>query len=384
MIHQIIRALNTKNEVLISGAAGTGKTTLVKEVVNTWPGEVILTAPTGKAARRLNEVTNSPAFTIHSTFFGPPETVEGEPIFKNLKRVGGRGTLIVVDEVSMVGIKLLTAMRKAARVGTKFLFVGDENQVLPVLDTCPFNWAEADIKLTEVHRSKGDVLAYAQQILKCKNSSELKELVLHPEKEDVTYHQIKNLIPSAWKTQDLSRMLITPTNKLRFAINDAVRARRGHTNPLNIGEHLLVRSNHPLMLMNGDLVEILDIPEKAPLWAGYKDIIVGNELSDRLRVSVVPAGFKSDAVEFRQARLKDYARWRKEGIEGVTPMSTLHTHYGYGFTVYSAQGSEADEVGVVWSALWTIDKNFDNAKRQIYTAVTRAKKKVNLWIHDGI
>ena len=119
MLSQLMKTLNKRNEVLLSGAAGTGKTTLVKEVVRDWNGEVLLIAPTGKAARRLEEVVEQPATTIHSAIFGPPDTVEGEPIFKNIKRVGGRGTLIIVDEVSMVGVKLLQAMQKAARPGDR-------------------------------------------------------------------------------------------------------------------------------------------------------------------------------------------------------------------------------------------------------------------------
>ena len=316
MIETLLEALDKSNEVIMTGAAGTGKTTLIKALHKKWRGEIIQMAPTGRATARLKVVTDRPATTIHSKVFNlPEEDDDGAPVFKKVKKFGGRSSLVVIDESSMVGRFLYDAIKKAALPGTRFLFVGDENQVLPVGDICPLDWTKAQVKLTQIHRTDGDIIPFSQAILACDNAAALKKLIRNPGYKDVEIKPIALLPPSLWKSTNLGRMLIVVTNKLRFQVNAAVRQRLGYATPLEKGEHLLVRTNHlGTGLMNGETVEVNDIlPNDAdvalnqPHYSRVQLIGPDNQIHT---TNVVPSEFEVDNTDWRLSRRNDSQQWK--------------------------------------------------------------------------
>ncbi len=399
--------LKQKNEVVLTGAAGTGKTTAIKELLSTWEHGYTLLAPTGRAARRLSEVTGKSASTIHSAIFNPPEEGEdGEPIFKKVRRMGGRTHLVVVDEASMIGDYLYSAIHRAVLPGTRILFVGDGNQVLPIGEATAIDWSKPDIKLTTIHRSENGIAQFCNAILGLSSKEEFYKLLNEVKLNSYLGVSIKDIraeLPSVWKATSLDRMLIVPTNALRLVVNDAVRIRRNFPKGVAVvGDHLLVRSNNQKTnLWNGTLVEIQQFhTEDSEVPEHYREITGINENNESFRCFVVPDEFQADATTFRISRREDSKEWKRRlasrEIVGArwTPeldfiadkylvgpaANSLHVNYGYALTIHAAQGGEANEVGIIWDAFWMLDKNFDAAKRLFYTAASRAKNSLSIWL----
>jgi len=124
---------------IVTGGAGTGKSTVIDAIIreHAKPGfRISLAAPSGKAAKRLSEVTGREASTIHRLL--EPSKVQGGFEFARNDRRMLDADLIVVDETSMVDISLMARFMDAVSPGTKVVLVGDHYQLPPVGPGCPF------------------------------------------------------------------------------------------------------------------------------------------------------------------------------------------------------------------------------------------------------
>ena len=109
---------------VITGAPGTGKTYMLKEVLDRFTGSVELCAPTGRAAKRLSELTERPASTIHRLL--GPKFVAGKFTFT---RESVDPDLLVIDESSMLSLTLAAALLSRVSSGTRVVFIGDPHQL---------------------------------------------------------------------------------------------------------------------------------------------------------------------------------------------------------------------------------------------------------------
>ena len=121
-----------ENGVLIlTGGPGTGKTTVVRALLRIFQsmGErPVLTAPTGRAAKRLSEATSCEAKTIHRLLeYGGDE--ENRPAFRRNEYALLEETVVIVDEVSMVDNALMCALLKAIKPGARLILIGDSDQL---------------------------------------------------------------------------------------------------------------------------------------------------------------------------------------------------------------------------------------------------------------
>ena len=163
-----------KNLLILTGGPGTGKTTTVNAILKTLEGlglSVTLAAPTGRAAKRMTEVTGSEAFTIHR-LLGAKFNEEHDSVYfsKNEKDTLDCDA-IIIDESSMLDIFLTSALLKALKPDTKLIFVGDSDQLPPVGPGNVFlsminSGAVPTVRLGEIFRqSKGSsIVGYASRI----------------------------------------------------------------------------------------------------------------------------------------------------------------------------------------------------------------------------
>lgn len=120
--------------LVLTGGPGTGKTTTINAMIDYFDSEgleVRLAAPTGRAAKRMQEATGCEAQTIHRMLeiSGAADEEEGPKQFERNEENPLEADVIIVDEMSMVDIYLMNALLKAIAVGTRLILVGDVNQL---------------------------------------------------------------------------------------------------------------------------------------------------------------------------------------------------------------------------------------------------------------
>ena len=133
---EAVLSINDSNVTIITGGPGTGKTTIIKTIIDLFEErkkKVVLTAPTGRAAKKMTEATGREASTLHRLLgigklddegiYSRHSDYKGEPIDADL---------IVVDELSMVDMFIMDYLLNCIYQGTKLILVGDVDQLASV------------------------------------------------------------------------------------------------------------------------------------------------------------------------------------------------------------------------------------------------------------
>ncbi len=405
----------------ITGYAGTGKTTLIREIANVDGPPTVLT-PTGKAALRVGEATGIYAQTIHRFLYKPGEDPKtGKPIF-TLKSMWDdsmlemKGKLVLIDEGSMVGKELWDDLMKVSRLaGFHVLVMGDLFQLPPVtMGDDPFSALQVEtpfsVNLTEVIRQALDSPIIRASMILRSGRPDFEAMKLLTPKGGSRF--IEHVVDG----RSRGGATLCFTNARRHSINNAVRAHLGMApDTLQAGEPILVtQNNYVLDRYNG---EVLDFggwtvpPEATPpivvvdrfsttsMSMSFGEGFIAHEIQsptvefhvDGVAVVNQPQIVRQDCIispeqvtgKSEGAKVgnwivrKDAKRWYRinhPDFDQIPPH--LDCNYGYGLTVHKAQGSEWNEVLVVLEdslgALKGIEK-----KRWLYTAITRAKTTCN-------
>ena len=130
---EAIEAIQNHNVCVITGGPGTGKTTIIKTIIELYKTEqkkVVLCAPTGRAAKRMTETTGEEAKTLHRLLeIGKTSSDDLSSTDPNIEVAPIDADVIIVDEMSMVDLFLMNYLMQAIYKGTKLVLVGDINQL---------------------------------------------------------------------------------------------------------------------------------------------------------------------------------------------------------------------------------------------------------------
>jgi exodeoxyribonuclease-5 len=368
----------------LGGYAGTGKTTLLQEIINRLEKAPICLAPTGKAASVLQKkLTNASVTTIHKALYKPilPSLAELEDLeaqllanpgaedlkeaireekrklaeeplrfMDNMVKEIAPGDLIMVDEASMVTSKMVDDLQ---RTEAKVLFVGDPGQLPPVQDTGFFSKREPDAILSQIHRQ-----ALGNPIIEL-------SMMIRQGKE--IPHRIENAHilkreKSGYPIADLTKadQVLTGMNVVRRRVNRGMRKCKGFEGVFPVeGEKLICLKNQFKhgWLING--VQCLSVSATRV-----------DELGNRL-LSVLYEGQLLRDLEVYHHPFEAHYNDRAEEDPWASRGQLAEFDYGYAITVHKSQGSEWDKVVMVDDGLF---RNRPKERRRwLYTAVTRAK-----------
>lgn len=364
------------NIAVLTGPAGSGKTTLVRSVIEelTRDGHhVVLGAPTGKAALRLSEVTEMPASTMHRLLYGRVGRDEDDKVvFKDPSPPCAPGDRIILDEASMIGSRLFEEFQKWIPPESSILYVGDKEQLEPVRDTWGPDLDNPTALLTEVHRQALDnpILEYATWIREGKGYQWTAERFDPRDERVQAYSGIESaadwLVERRVAGDDAT--LLAYTHATREMLNARVRLKLGLDDAvISPGDRLCVKANHKHTgLRNGELVTVVDID-------------FGKTIAEvQIEEWHEPLYIKIEHIE-KDNRV--HFDWKRDEWERVKAgrgnwgkaARTIHVHYGQALTVHAAQGSQWDHVGFAWDgAVTRLGSQPKKHKRLLYTAVTRA------------
>ena len=157
---QAVREAAASGLLLVTGGPGTGKTTILRGIMSLL-GQMqlrcLLAAPTGRAAKRLTEVTGEDASTIHRLLEAGIDPNTGNMVFARDEDNPLKADAVIVDEMSMVDVQLLCALLRAIPQGKRLILVGDPDQLPPVGPGFPFrdmlrSEVLPTVRLTEIFR----------------------------------------------------------------------------------------------------------------------------------------------------------------------------------------------------------------------------------------
>lgn len=355
--------------VTLSGPAGSGKTTLMRAVVDDFDERrhVVLMCPTGKAASVLARKTGRKTTTIHSALYsGVHDGEDGKPIFTAPKDPCGAGTLVICDEASMVGQLLHDTILRHMPRDAQILYLGDNQQLPPVNEPWGPNLEAPDAELTEVHRqgANNPILGLATAI-RTRTGAPWSGW-------KAGRCELATGDPAEWLagllTSGEDATVLAYLNRTRRDLNRRVRAVLGQRGRIAVGDRLVCCLNNKTVgLMNGEVVRVVDVLEGGPLMR-----LMVHDGRKRLIVRTFSGLLGSRVADFKE---KNDARKDR----GDTEDDVLLFDYGFALTIHKAQGSEWDRVGLMRTGLDAGWMSPEDRRRLVYTGVTRAKRQLAIF-----
>lgn len=382
MQREAVRASAGSGIVVITGGPGTGKTTTINTIIRYFERkgmDIMLAAPTGRAAKRMTEATGHEAQTIHRMLelSGILSDEISNASFERNETNPLETDVVIIDEMSMVDIFLMNSLLKAIADGTRLILVGDANQ-LPsvgpgnVLKDIIASGCFNTVRLAKIFRQEeaGDIVVNAHKI----NEGELFEI--GPSSRDFPFIRrtdanaiinalvtlVKVKLPAYTDCSPNDVQVLTPTRKGSLGVERLNNVLQQYLNPPSNSK--VEKEIGSIIFREGDKVMQIKNNYKIP-WEvrGRNGIPIETGMGvfngDMGIVDNINLYLSEMTVRFDEERYVTYTFKETDELE-----------HAYAVTVHKSQGSEYPAV-----VLPLLDGPRMLMNRNIlYTAVTRARK----------
>ncbi|MBQ1194320.1 MAG: ATP-dependent RecD-like DNA helicase [Lachnospiraceae bacterium] len=381
----VIEAMNS-GLLIVTGGPGTGKTTTINTIIRMFENqgmEILLAAPTGRAAKRMAEATGRDATTIHRLLEiagNPDETGQGTHFERN-EQNPLEADAVIIDEMSMVDMYLMHALLKAVAVGTRLVLVGDVNQLPSVgpgnvlkdiINSHCFNV----VMLKKVFRQAAlsDIIMNAHKI----NDGEMVSLdnkskdFLFVKRNDANavinavITLVKEKLPRYVEAEVLDVQVLTPMRKGALGVINLNKVLQEFINPPS--EKKRERVYGEVTFREGDKVmQIKNNYQMAWEIRGARGIVTEQGMGvfngDVGIIKNINLFMENMEVQFDDGKFVSYSFKQLEELE-----------LAYAVTIHKSQGSEYPAVvlPLITGPRMLMTRNL------LYTAVTRAKKCVTI------
>ena len=383
---EAIEEINKNNVLIITGGPGTGKTTIIKTIIDIYENrgkKVILAAPTGRAAKKMTEATGKEASTLHRLLcIGK---LDDDGIYQRHDEFQGEAIdadVIVVDELSMVDMFVMNYLLKCVYQGTKLVLVGDIDQLPSVgpgsvlkdliesetiqtvnLDKIFRQDAKSKIILNAHRVNKGEPFLGKEDIEQETNQDFF--YIKHKTQEEILKEVISLCTGRLEKFGNYdffqNIQILTPTKKGLLGTKELNKELQAYLNPNLDGRP--EKSNSGAIYRTGD--RIMQIKNNYDMtWdrenddgtTEYGEGIFNGEFGTITKISEKD---KVVEVKFDDNKVAWYEFSELDQIE-----------HSYAITIHKSQGSEFDVVIMVApvAAPMLLTRNL------LYTGITRAKK----------
>ena len=378
--------------LIVTGGPGTGKTTTINSIIKFFETEgmdILLAAPTGRAAKRMTETTGYEAKTIHRLLelSKLSDDQENKYSFERNESNPLETDVLIIDEMSMVDISLLHALLKAVAVGTRLILVGDVNQLPSVgpgnvlrdiINSHSFNV----VKLSKIFRqaADSDIIVNAHKI----NDGE--QIKLDNKSKDffflkrdsanvisaVMINLIKNKLPSYVNATPFDIQVLTPMRKGELGVERLNQILQQALNPPSKEKH--EKEYHEITFREGD--KVMQIKNNYQITWEMKSqygitVQTGTGVfnGDAGEIKEINLFAEHLVVEFDDNRLVEYSFSQLDELE-----------LAYAVTIHKSQGSEYPAVilPLLDGPRLLFNRNL------LYTAVTRAKSCVTIVGSDSM
>jgi len=378
--------------LVITGGPGTGKTTTINTIIKLFESEgmdILLAAPTGRAAKRMTETTGVEAKTIHRLLELSKMSDDQDNKFSFERNEGNplETDVLIIDEMSMVDINLMNALLKAVSVGTRLILVGDVNQLPSVgpgnvlqdiIDSHSFNI----VKLSKIFRqaADSDIIVNAHRIndgehIKLDNKS--KDFFFLKREDSnviaaVMINLIKNKLPGYVNATPFDIQVLTPMRKgelgverlnqvLQLALNPPSKEKREKE-----FHEIIFREGDKVMQVKNNYQITWEIRSKYGIVAQTGTGVFNGDAG---KIKEINLFSEQLLVEFDDNRLVEYTFSQLEELE-----------LAYAVTIHKSQGSEYPAVvlPILDGPKLLFNRNL------LYTAVTRAKNCVTIVGSDSM